>query len=65
MGSDAPKPPKLPKCPACYAQPLRYGANILPASGGLLVSFVWCSDCGHVFSAEVLGQQPPSPIVRA
>ena len=62
---DSDKKLKLPKCPSCYAQPLPYGANLLPASGGLIVAFVWCSACGYVFSAQIAGQQAPSPIVRA
>ena len=53
---DSDKKLKLPKCPSCYAQPLPYGANLLPASGGLIVATVRCSTCGHVLSVQIAGQ---------
>jgi rubredoxin len=61
---------KDPKCPECGTTPLRFNYSNQIIGNGAVITNIWCSDCGHVFSLTQIGQMPPKishgipPIIR-
>ena len=50
--------PSGPKCPGCAERPMATSMRVDNFPNGMLVAFVHCMHCGHVFSAFMCGHGP-------
>ena len=51
--------PSGPKCPGCAERPMATSMRVDNFPNGMLVAFVHCMHCGHVFSAFMCGMAQP------